>query len=346
MVKGKLNRGNLNDWWIGRSIPVSRQNFRDIMFEFGSSFAETLLMKCYGLSLSDQYWINPVDTPLDWDKINFFNNSFSEDVGNILFGNNIPDGNFDFSSPDNTSDGWLKKKLKIINGKRCLIKGGSEPFFQEPLNEACASEVMKRLDINHIPYTVLVEDDLPYSVCEDFITSETDLISAYYLLQGQTRDNSTSKYQYFVNRCDELGIPNAKLHIDKMLVLDYLIFNTDRHYNNFGAVRNAETLEWIGIAPVFDSGTSLWCKQASFNPQTMRKIKIQPFKTSHEEQIKFVNDFSWLDLTALNGIEDDFRKFLSKSSQISDQRIEGICRMFKDRIISLERHIRNCSEIT
>ena len=44
-----------------------------------------------------------------------------------------------------------------------------------------------------------------------------------------------------------------------MIVIDYLLANTDRHYNNFGAIRNANSLEWIGSAPIYDSGTSLWC---------------------------------------------------------------------------------------
>ncbi|MDR3154072.1 MAG: hypothetical protein LBW85_07355 [Deltaproteobacteria bacterium] len=43
-----------------------------------------------------------------------------------------------------------------------------------------------------------------------------------------------------------------------MLAVDYLIANTDRHLNNFGALRNAGTLDWIGFAPVYDSGSSLW----------------------------------------------------------------------------------------
>ncbi len=43
-----------------------------------------------------------------------------------------------------------------------------------------------------------------------------------------------------------------------MLTLDYIIANGDRHYNNFGFIRNAETLEWQGLAPIFDSGASLW----------------------------------------------------------------------------------------
>jgi len=38
-------------------------------------------------------------------------------------------------------------------------------------------------------------------------------------------------------------IPGASMAIDKMLVLDYIISNEDRHYNNFGFIRNADTLE-------------------------------------------------------------------------------------------------------
>ena len=35
-----------------------------------------LLIRCYGLSLSDQYWIKPNGLDLAWDDINFFYHSF------------------------------------------------------------------------------------------------------------------------------------------------------------------------------------------------------------------------------------------------------------------------------
>ena len=110
---------------------------------------------CFGLSLSDQYWICPEGSNLTWDSINFFENDFSEDIGDILFGENKKKDALDFSSPDNTSDGNLKKRWKIIDGKRCLIKGGSNPFRQQPFNEVIAAGLMERLDIPHVPYTVV-----------------------------------------------------------------------------------------------------------------------------------------------------------------------------------------------
>ena len=46
-------------------------------------------MKCFGLSLSDQYWIKPINSKLTWDKINFFNNKFSNDIGEAFFNPNF-----------------------------------------------------------------------------------------------------------------------------------------------------------------------------------------------------------------------------------------------------------------
>lgn len=78
-----------------------------------------------------------------------------------------------------------QKKWKIINGKRCLIKGGSGAIQQEPYNEVIASKIMERLDIPHVKYSLIMEEEYPYSICEDFITPQTELISAWYVMQTE-----------------------------------------------------------------------------------------------------------------------------------------------------------------
>ena len=116
-----------------------------------------------GLSLSDQYWMKPAESNLEWKDINFFENSFSDDVGNIL-GQPKKENKIDLMSPCNTSYGWLKKKWKIVNGKRYLIKAGSNPYMQEPLNEVFGTKLHERLGCkNYVPYTISWEDGMPYS---------------------------------------------------------------------------------------------------------------------------------------------------------------------------------------
>jgi len=339
------NRGDLNDWWHGRSIPASRQNIREAIDRLGVSSAGKLITKCFGLSLSDQYWANPVNAPLYWEKVNFFDNPFSEDVGNILFGDAAPEGKINLVSPDNTSDGWLKKKWVIIDGKRCLIKGGSDPYQQQPINEMMAAVVMRRLDIPHVPYTVIWENDLPYSVCENFITAQTELISAYYIHNIKKIRDARQLYSHYLDCCLEIGIPDSRIHLNKMLAADYLIANNDRHFNNFGAVRNAETLEWIKPAPLYDNGSSLWHNQSTAAIQNAKTTKSQPFIDTHEEQIKLVKDFSWLDFTSLIGIDDEFNELLCKSPLIDVKRRDALCFALRNRAEMLMNVVNSCEKV-
>ncbi len=333
--EGSMDRGSLNEWW-GRAIPASRSGIRAALSELGVSAPELLLEKCLGLSLSDQYWIRPAGSSLLWENVNFFDNPFSEDVGNILFGKEPGSAEISLMSPDNTSDGWLRKKWKIIDGKRCLIKGGSGAARQEPYNEALASRIMDRLDIPHVSYSLLLEEDYPYSVCEDFITPDTELISAWNIMKTAKKLNHVSVYRHYLDCCSRLGIGGAKDAVNRMLALDYLIVNEDRHLNNFGVVRRADTLEYIGAAPIYDSGTSLWFDRPLPMIHARAKAVCKPFKNSHDEQIRLVTDFSWLDFSALKGIDEELREIVRGSLFIDEARREALCQGLMDRLGMLE----------
>ncbi|KWX76969.1 excisionase [Paenibacillus riograndensis] len=333
--KGKIDRAGLNEWWRGRAIPASRDGIKEALLELNLSATQKLLDKSYGLSLSDQYWIRPSASELKWNNINFFGNPFSEDVGNVLFGKGSSDA-VSLVSPDNTSDGWLKKKWAVINGKRCLIKGGSGATRQEPYNEVIASKIMERLGIPHVPYTLIEQEDYPYSVCQNFITPQTELITAWYVMHTQQKPNHVSVYQHYVSCCEELGIPGIVKALDQMMVVDYLIANEDRHQNNFGVIRHAETLEWIGPAPIYDSGSSLWFSKPLGLIRADGKLTCKPFKPDHNEQIKLVTSFDWLDLSALDGIEEEVQDIFRDSLFVDEARCHAICQALRGRIERLQ----------
>ena len=64
---GKIIPLNFNEWWTGRSIPASRDGIRDALEALGMHSTALLLSKCYGFSLSDQYWVCPKGSGLDWE---------------------------------------------------------------------------------------------------------------------------------------------------------------------------------------------------------------------------------------------------------------------------------------
>lgn len=337
---GRPDKKALYDWWAGRSIPASRSGLREALAIMRISSPNYLLTKCFGLSLSDQYWVRPALKSIEWEDVNFFANSFSEDVGNALFGRAPEGGDLNLMSPDDTTDGWLKKKWVAEDEKRLLLKGGSDPFYQEPLNEVIASRIMKRLAIPHVQYDLTWDGDQPLSTCEDFITADTDLISAWYIRETGKKPGHLSEYQHLLACCEALGIPDAKESLNQMLTLDFLIVNADRHFNNFGAVRNAETLEWLGMAPIYDSGTSLWYDQL---PQLIRPRGDQaskPFRSKHAEQIKLVTDFKWLDLAALDGIDEECAEILQQSQYIDEARRDILCFSLQNRVKMLEEVVR------
>lgn len=336
--KGKIDRAALNEWWRGRAIPASRDGIKEALLELNLSTTQKLLDKSYGLSLSDQYWICPSASDVRWSAINFFDNLFSEDVGNVLFGKGLSDA-MSLMSPDNTSDGWLKKKWAMIDAKRCLVKGGSGATQQEPYNEVIASKIMERLGIPHVPYTLMEQEDYPYSVCGNFITPQTELITAWYVMHTRQKPNHISVYQHYVNCCEALGIPDVARALDQMIVVDYLIANEDRHQNNFGVIRHAETLEWIGPAPIYDSGSSLWFSKPLGLIRADSKLTCKPFKQDHNEQIKLVTSFDWLDLSALDGIEEEVRNIFRGSLFVDDARSNAICQALRGRIERLQEII-------
>lgn len=352
--KGKTLKSQFRSWWKSRSIPASRQNLDTALEQLGNVTTDYLIEKSYGLSLSDHYWAKPLKSSLSWKDVNFFQNSFSDDVGKALFGvlNSDSADTLNLVSPDNTSDGWLKKKWIINNGERIILKAGTAPYYQEPFNEVLTSEICGRLGIEHVEYKIIKNDGTFYSSCPDFVSPQTELVPAWHIVNTLKKNNSTSNFNHLINCCKELGFKDTeklKQGICRMLTVDFIIANTDRHYNNFGFLRNPDTLEWSGLAPVFDSGTSFFHSESVFslkNPYLREslKIKAKPFASNQKEQmqkIPFKKYCTVLDFERLNGVSEFFGKLISQNPYIEPERAEILCKTLDSRIKETERLFEN-----
>ena len=347
VVNGIADRRELHAWWMARAIPASRLGLKEALEKMNVSDTAEMLGKSFGLNLSDQYWVLPDELNLNWDSVNFFDNEFSEDIGNILIGLQNDSEDINYMSPDVASDGWLKKKWRIVDGERVLFKGGSGSYLQEPYNEVLATAIMKRLGISCAEYSLTLIGDKPYSACKDFITSETELITAHNIIKSVKKPNNKSVYEHYIDCCKEFGIDDIRSSIDRMLTLDYIIVNEDRHLNNFGLIRNAETLEYISAAPIYDNGTSIWFNTATkYIKAGAREIASKPFKTNHSDQIKLVTDFSWLEIEKLKGIDEEFAEFLKTAEHMDTVRKDTLCRMLNSRIEMLQNAMNQSVKYT
>ena len=130
-----------------------------------------------------------------------------------------------------------------------------------------------------------------------------------------------------------------------MYILDFLIMNEDRHLNNFGIIRDANTLEWIDIAPIFDNGMSFNVEY--FNNDELIISGYGRFfyeLKSFDEIIKVVKDISRIDISKLDGIVEWFDDLLHKYqniTNISDTRINNLCILLNRQINKLTDLIRS-----
>lgn len=185
-----------------------------------------------------------------WSDINYYENDFAPEMGIALF--NHKPVEVVKGSPDTALNGQLEKKWTIDNKTRVLVKKGGIRAF----NEVLAAEIADILGLEAVKYTLAVEDNTITCRCACFTDDEwefipgTDILRAYPLKPGE------NPYIHLVETLETLGIPEAEEHTGKMLYLDQIVRNTDRHYNNMGVLYNRRKNEYK-MAPVYDTGTSM-----------------------------------------------------------------------------------------
>ena len=293
---------------------------------------KSLLTGSLGLSLSDQYWIRPIGSDLGWEDVNLFDNPFPENLGDLLFGRECNLCQVKLPSPDLTTDGVLRKRWKIIHRRRCLLKSGTEPYGQEPYNEVAASMVMESLGIPHVPYTLGCENGRTCCICEDFVDRDSDLVTASRIYGSRTKDNRTSPYKHFVDACLDLGVDIVPF-LDWTIVLDFILANDDRHLNNFGLLRDAESLDWIGPAPIYNTGSSLGCRLPAERIRPEAGNPTKPFRRDPFRQMELVTDLGLVDGDALARVPGIIREVLSGNDIASaNGRLEGIVGLVEDRV--------------
>ena len=335
----------LTEWFKGRGIPSWRDDLDLLLAKLNISTPFELLDKAFCLSLSDQYWVKPYELKIEYKDINFFDHDFDDlEFTNATFSNNISSQTkISLISPNNTTDGRLKKTWVINNGKRYLLKGGYKNEIMQPFNEALATMICSRLGFKHVPYTIEVIKDKVVSKCECFIDKDTELITAYQILHSSV--NKENAYEIYVRLLEDKGIVNARYELENMFILDYIMLNEDRHLNNFGIIRNVEDLRWLGTAPIFDTGQALNILDYNDEELIINGDGRFFYTTGNFDFIiNFIKDIERFDLSKLDGLCEEFAELLHQYqniTKITDRRIDKICTLLFNRINKLKNIINS-----
>ena len=293
--EGQGQQYGLNCWMKYRSIPASRFQEVKASNNLSAQSPVEFSLQNFGLSLSDSYWFCPVGKGFTWDEINLFKNEFDQPLSNK---SKLSDSGI---SPYASTNGDLRKLWRVENGTRLLYKESRTPYYQQAYNEVFASVLLDELKIPHVPYSIKDIEGTPYSVCPAFTDENTEYVPAWYILSAAKKYGNQSDYTYFLSCLSSVYPQFDTVSLHTMLAFDFLICNTDRHYGNFGFLRDVETLEWKGAAPIFDNGTSLWHDTVTHRVSRTDQECKPFFKTFEVQNFKLRSS-----LPAFSGLSDVF----------------------------------------
>lgn len=321
---GRMSQEHLKRWWQQRAVPVNQGNIKMQLRENHIPTPQNLLLSNLGLSLTDHYWVNPVDKMYEWSDVNLFTNDFKDEIGEFQFKDSLSDGNLLLNLrnktvfyPSASLQGELQKKWIIQGGKRYLIKGNYGASYQQSINEVIATLLHQKQErMAYTKYKMcaidVAGDEGIGCACEDFCSESVEFISAYDISNSEKKKNDKSEYEHFIEVCVRHGLQEEVVRnfLEYQILSDFVMTNTDRHFNNFGVLRDSESLEFLGMAPIFDSGNSMFWNRPSFtNRKSLLDIPVSSFRKREVDLLRYVQNVRILDIDKLPS-ETEVRQLL------------------------------------
>ena len=261
----------LASWLKGRTIPKNRAYVNTFLAKCGLNANRPMdvISVCKGLSLNDSYWVVEDGFRGTFEENNLYDNNFSRILAMIAFtGYGSSTGSTFASSPEFTTNGMLPKCWRRIDGKIYLYKGatsGASNTGNEPYSELYAYQIGTALGINVVPYKISKWKKQLCSACEIFTSKDLAFVPIGRIVKTGGMKAVRAYYE-------KLGQEYVDA-LNDMIIFDAIIYNTDRHFGNFGVLVDSRTNQVVAPAPLFDHGNSLFNMAGEENWSDVRSLK-------------------------------------------------------------------------
>lgn len=333
----------LGEWWKLRAIPDSRQGIRQVLSRLSEATSQSLMLSSYGLSLTDHYWIQPVGQELYWKDLNFYENDFGDELGDILTDSERErsvSGGISKLSPSASVNGDMMKKWIIRGGGRYLLKVNPNYHSQQAVNEVIAGKLHERLGWkNYVSYEVgtihITGRKYPCSLSPMFTSVETEFVSAYQIVAAYKVPNDVSLYEALIRQAVSLGADEKEVRafLEYMILTDFILTNTDRHLNNFGFIYDPRQHRLSGMAPLFDTGNSLFYDYDVIpHGGNLLDIPVNSFSKREADQLHYVKSDAGVKLERLVHFPKEAEALLREYTDMTDERAAETARTIEEKI--------------
>lgn len=327
----------LKNWWSRRAVPIAQGKIKSMLESKGLLGPEEYLVSNLGLSLTDYYWISPVNSGLAWKDVNLFVNEFHDDIDIAGISDDETDDIFHYT-PNSSLQGSLEKCWSIINGKRGMIKGNHDSLSAESFNEIIATKLHELQGFeNYTSYKLIAVKGKPYMYgcfSEIFTSNNLELVSAYDVEISEKRRSDTNTYEHFIYVCGKHGLSEDALRpfLDYQIMTDFILTNRDRHLSNVAVLRDADSLEFVTPAPIYDSGKSMFVgSSVPTSEHEMLRIETQSFMNKEIKLLDLVKDRSLVEVSQLPS-PNYVREIYSLDEHMDSARIDNIARGYEMKI--------------
>lgn len=210
-----------------------------------------------------------------------------------------------------SSAGSLLKWLVVENGKEIYVKTSTYntsnlkgTWMFESYSELIACRLFKELGLDnkevvmYYPCKIHLDNGETTIGCYSysFVGPDEKYISLANLHKcGKLRNYMFEGYNGYVNCINDIKqVINIeyKNELDRIITLDYLTLNEDRHTGNFGFIYNYKTKKFR-IAPIFDNGASMFSTKfiegMTYSTYLDNYVKSKPFYYKHEIQLDMLD---------------------------------------------------------
>lgn len=252
----QLTNDGIGRWLKHRMIPKNRAYAHIFLSKCGLNINRpmSIIRESKGLSLNDCYWVVEEGFTGTFSKYNLYENRFSQILALIAFtgyGSSVRTSLA--SCPEFTTNGMLPKCWRRVDGTTKLYKSGTRGASNtgyEPYSEFYAYQIACTMNISAIPYGLSKWKGELCSTCDLFTSKQYAFLPVGRIVTSGGMEAVRTYYE-------RLGASFVSA-LNDMLVLDALLFNTDRHFGNFGFLVENKTNRIVSPAPLFDHGNSLF----------------------------------------------------------------------------------------
>lgn len=248
---------NISDgdlWLEKRAIDSHRANSRLLKKALRMKERDDLatVIQANGATITDNYWIREPGSSLKYADISFDENYFrkltSKSAAKLALDGSSSSFNYIArcsSSPtaELTNTGSFEKCWRNVDGKWWLYKSASK---NEMFSEVFISRLCNEIGINCAVYKK--DKDCVKSL--DFTDGKVNFEPAFTFM-GDEED-----YGKVIEKLKEI-CPGSIPDYIRLIFLDALVFNPDRHTANFGLLRDKKSGSLLGLAPCFDHNMAL-----------------------------------------------------------------------------------------